>query len=63
MIPDWSQREGQDTAYPHRHWFTVEQEYCVECDEPLSQDEVECNSGICDECLDKIQNEILEGEE
>jgi len=58
MIPDWSERSAESAAYPHRHWKAVEQEYCIECDEALSQDEAECNHGICDECLDKIRTEM-----
>lgn len=53
MIPDWSERDVEDSAYPHRSHRAVEQQYCMECNEPLSQDEVECerNDGICDVCL------------
>lgn len=58
MVPDWSERSVNGAAYPHRHPMAVEQEYCVECDEPLSQDEVECNNRICDKCLDKIKEEM-----
>lgn len=58
MIPDWSQRSAECAAYPHRHWTAMEQEYCIECDETLRQDEVECNHGICDECLNKIRIEM-----
>jgi len=58
MIPDWSERSAEGAAYPHRHWMAVEQEYCVECNEPLSQDEVECNNGTCNECLEKIREEM-----
>ena len=53
MIPDWSERSAVDAAYPSRHWTVVEQSYCVWCEEPLSQDEVECNGSYCDKCLGK----------
>lgn len=63
MIPDWSEQSAASAAYPNRHWaVVVEQKYCGCCDEPLSQNETECNGNFCDKCLGRIE-EILEDDE
>lgn len=66
ILPDWSERSADDAAYPNRHWseleFLSEQQYCEGCEEPLSQDEVECNGDFCNECLGKIEENLEDDE-
>ena len=62
MLPDLSELPAESAAYPNRHWmeFISEQQYCEICEEPLTDDEIECNDQFCDTCIGK---ENLEDDE